>query len=209
MTKIIVIDDDPGIRNNLRVMLKAEGHEVQAAENGRTGLEAIQTSRPDLVICDVMMPELDGFGLLEKLRKIPGFSDLPFIFLTALDDRGSLRKGMNLGADDFLNKPYTREDLLEAVDTRLKKHQRAVRDVAERLLSRDDELMDRFRDRAPATPPEQEVMGDTGRMIEATVLFSDIRNFTTLSERLTAAQTAQFLNAYFERACSAIVRHGG
>lgn len=209
MTKIIVIDDDPGIRNNLRLMLRAEGHDVQAAENGRLGLEAIQKARPDLVICDIMMPELDGFGVLEKLRDIPGFADLPFIFLTALDDRTSLRKGMNLGADDYLSKPFTRDDLLEAVGTRLKKHDSAVRAVAERLLSRDDELMDRFRDRAPAKPPEKEVLKDTGRMIEATVLFSDIRNFTTLSERLTATQTAELLNAYFERSCGAIVRHGG
>ena len=209
MTKIIVIDDDPGIRNNLRLILKAEGHDVQAAENGRAGLEAIQKSRPDLVICDVMMPLLDGFGVLEALRKIPGFADLPFIFLTALDDRTSLRKGMNLGADDYLNKPFTREDLIDAIGTRLKKHESAVLAVAERLLSRDDELMDRFRARAPVDVSEKEAMKDTGRMIEATVLFSDIRNFTTLSERLTATQVAELLNAYFERACGAIVRHGG
>ena len=126
MARILVIEDEFQIRLNLQLMLKAEGHEVEQASNGREGLSKFAESRPDLVLCDVMMPELDGFGVLEALRANPDNADLPFVFVTALDDRASMRRGMNLGADDFLNKPFTRDELLEAVNTRLAKHKHTL-----------------------------------------------------------------------------------
>ena len=213
MAKILVIEDEFQIRLNLSLMLKGEGHEVTQAANGKEGLTQLAASRPDLVLCDVMMPELDGFGVLEALRAKPENADLPFMFLTALDDRASMRRGMNLGADDFLNKPFTRDELLEAVNSRLSKHQRTVEALSARIVSEPDEMRARFRSRsagqAEAAVDDAIAAGATGKMIVGTVLFSDIRNFTTISERLTSAQTAELLNAYFHGACAPVLAHGG
>ena len=213
MAKIVVIEDEMQIRLNLQMMLKAEGHDVTQAANGREGLARIAAGRPDLVLCDVMMPELDGFGVIEALRADPATADVPFVFLTALDDRASMRRGMNLGADDFLNKPFTRDELLDAVKTRLAKHQRTVDVLASRIVSQPEEMHARFRGRATgmADAPMDDTLaaGATGKMINGTVLFSDIRNFTTISERLTSPQTAELLNAYFQEACTPVVAQGG
>ena len=213
MAKIVVIEDEMQIRLNLQMMLKAEGHDVTQAANGREGLARIAAGRPDLVLCDVMMPELDGFGVIEALRADPATADVPFVFLTALDDRASMRRGMNLGADDFLNKPFTRDELLDAIKTRLAKHQRTVDVLASRIVSQPEEMHARFRGRATGmadTPMDDTVAaGATGKMINGTVLFSDIRNFTTISERLTSPQTAELLIAYFQEACLPVVAQGG
>ncbi len=100
--KVLVIEDEPSIRNNIMLMLKVERYAATGAENGRVGLELARRDPPDLILCDVMMPEMDGFAVLEALRAEPRFAEIPFIFLTALDDRSSTRRGMNLGADDYL-----------------------------------------------------------------------------------------------------------
>lgn len=214
MKKILVVEDEAAIRLNLTLMLKGEGYEVDSAEDGRAGIEHAQRFGPDLIVSDVMMPELDGFGMLEALRADPRFADTPFIFLTALNDRGSMRRGMNLGADDFLNKPFTRDELIEAVNSRLKKYENATRSLAERLVAGNDELRRWYRQSLAGAEPERplvfaETAGMTGKMAVATVLFADIRNFTTYSERLTAGQIAELLNAYFEAVCQPIVRNGG
>jgi serine/threonine-protein kinase PpkA len=215
MADILVIDDEAPIRLNLQLMLRKEGHSVRAAVNGKAGLEEIMRQRPALVLCDVMMPELDGFGVLEAVRAEPMLADVPFIFLTALDSRASLRRGMNLGADDYLNKPFTREELLEAVNTRLKKHEKTETAVKDRVLSRQEDLRERFQheraNHGPDMPdPAAEASaGITGRLQVATLLFSDIRGFTTISERLTVSQVAELLNAYFEQACAPIIRNRG
>ena len=211
MSDILVIEDEPQIRFNLQLMLSGEGHHVRTAANGALGLEELANQRPDLVLCDVMMPVLDGFGVLEKLRADPKNSDLPFLFLTALDDRANMRRGMNLGADDYINKPFTRDELIEAVAARLKQHQRVNEAVSSRLVSAPEALRERFRhgiDHADVAE-QQAAAAATGKMVFATVLFSDIREFTTISERLTSSATAEFLNAYFERACAPVLRNGG
>jgi class 3 adenylate cyclase len=214
MKKILVVEDEASIRLNLTLMLKGEGYETDSAENGRAGIEHAKSFGPDLIVSDVMMPELDGFGMLEALRADPRYADTPFIFLTALNDRGSMRRGMNLGADDFLNKPFTRDELIEAVNSRLKKYENAARSLAERLVAGNDELRRWYRQSLTGAEPERplafaETAGMTGQMTVATVLFADIRNFTTYSERLTAGQIAELLNAYFEAVCQPIVRNGG
>jgi len=138
MSKILVVEDDASIRLNLVLMLKGEEYTVDSAEDGRAGIEHAKSFAPDLIVSDVMMPELDGFGMLEALRADSRFADTPFIFLTALNDRSSMRRGMNLGADDFLNKPFTRDELIEAVSSRLKKYESAARSLAKRLVAGND-----------------------------------------------------------------------
>jgi len=119
MNKILIIEDQPQMRRNLATILEMENFQVIAAENGQRGLELARREKPDLVICDVMMPELDGYGVLQALRAETALATTPFVFLTAKGDKLELRKGMNLGADDYLTKPVQREDLLAAVRSRL------------------------------------------------------------------------------------------
>lgn len=117
--RILIIEDQAPMRRNIALMLELEGYEVLTAENGRTGLEKARAEKPDLVICDVMMPELDGHGVVQALRAEAATAIVPFIFLTAKSDKSDLRIGMNFGADDYLTKPVVREDLLAAVSARL------------------------------------------------------------------------------------------
>lgn len=121
--KILVVEDEDGIRNNLVRMLRLEGYESLEASNGFKGLQIARQEAPDLILSDVMMPELDGYGLLEALRADPLTAAIPFIFLTARTDRLDRRHGMNLGADDYLGKPFSRDELLDAVTARLKRIQ--------------------------------------------------------------------------------------
>ncbi len=121
MKRILVIEDEPEMRRNLQTMLRLEGFEVLSAANGRAGLAVAQAEIPDLILCDVMMPVMDGHELLRALREVPGTMNIPFVFLTAKGERADLPSGMNLGADDYLTKPVAREDLLEAVNARFKR----------------------------------------------------------------------------------------
>ncbi len=121
MTNILIIEDEPQIRDIIQEILECEGYRTLEAENGLTGLQIAQQSSPDLIVCDVMMPELDGFDVLAGIRQDPGIGNIPMIFLTAKTDRASVRKGMNLGADDYITKPFTHLELLSAIDARLKK----------------------------------------------------------------------------------------
>ena len=119
MSKIVVIEDQPQMRRNICIILEMENYKVFSAADGQQGLELIHTHQPNLVICDMMMPVLDGQGVLKALRENPATATLPFIFLTARGDKPDIRLGMNLGADDYLTKPVVREDLLAAIETRL------------------------------------------------------------------------------------------
>lgn len=119
MKKILVIEDEPEMRRNLLTILKLEKFQATGAENGRAGLAAVKRDKPDLILCDVMMPELDGHGVLDALRQDAEWASIPFIFLTAKGEKEDLRCGMNLGADDYLTKPVARRDLLEAINARL------------------------------------------------------------------------------------------
>lgn len=128
--KILLIEDQAPMRRNLALMLELEGYEVLTAENGRRGVEQALTHRPDLVLCDVMMPELDGYGVVQTLRENPATATLPFVFLTAKGERSDVRMGMNFGADDYLTKPVIRDDLLSAVEVRLARAELARRQQA-------------------------------------------------------------------------------
>ncbi len=123
MKKILVIEDHAPMRENLVLMLKMEGFEVLCAEDGRRGLELVASAAPDLILCDVMMPELDGYGVLQALRARPATATLPFLFLTAKGEKLDQRTGMNLGADDYLVKPVAKTEVLAAITARLQRRQ--------------------------------------------------------------------------------------
>lgn len=122
-TKILVIEDSRDLREDVVEMLLLEGYQAFGAENGVIGVERAHDEHPDLIVCDIMMPELDGFGVLQELRGVPTTARIPFIFLTAKTERIDMRNGMVLGADDFLTKPFVIEELLASIDTQLKKRQ--------------------------------------------------------------------------------------
>ena len=121
MVKILLIEDEELVRENVLELLDAEGFETCCADNGRVGINIAQQENPDLILCDVMMPELDGYGVLEQVRQNPHTVTIPFIFLTAKAAKGDFRAGMELGADDYLTKPFTRAELLGAVGSQLRK----------------------------------------------------------------------------------------
>src|SRR5215471_16421752 len=122
MKKILVIEDEAETRDNLVLMLEMEGFKPFSAPNGRTGVAVAKRERPDVILCDVSMPQLDGYGVLEALRADETTVSIPFIFLTARGDKKDVRAGMNLGADDYLTKPATAEEVLAAIAARLERH---------------------------------------------------------------------------------------
>lgn len=137
MKKILLIEDDITLRENTAELLElTDCYEVTMAANGRIGIEKAISELPDLIVCDIMMPEVDGYGVLETLSKNPTTQFIPFIFLSAKTERSDVRKGMNLGADDYITKPFTEEELTSAIESRLAKSsilkdQRVVKGVNE------------------------------------------------------------------------------
>jgi len=121
MKKILLIEDNADIRDNAAEILELSNYTVITAANGKKGLEMALQQRPDLIICDIMMPELDGYGVLHAVQKHESIKNTPFIFLTAKTERSDFRKGMELGADDFISKPFDGTELLNAVEGRLRK----------------------------------------------------------------------------------------
>ncbi|MEZ4919467.1 MAG: response regulator [Saprospiraceae bacterium] len=124
MKKILIIEDNPDVRENLAEILELEGYEVGTAQDGKDGVEKALGNPPDLILCDVMMPELDGFGVLHILSKNPKTSDIPFLFLTAKAEKDDFRRGMSMGADDYITKPFDDVQLLQTIEVRLKKTER-------------------------------------------------------------------------------------
>jgi DNA-binding response OmpR family regulator len=119
--KILVIEDDELVRLSTLDLLMAEGFAVIEASNGQAGIKLASEQSPDLIICDIMMPELDGYRVLEALQNSSATATIPFIFLTAKTEQSALRQGMELDADDYLTKPFNLDQLLAAIDTRLRK----------------------------------------------------------------------------------------
>jgi DNA-binding NarL/FixJ family response regulator len=152
MKKILVIEDEPEMRRNLTTVLRLEQFHALPAENGRIGIELAKKEKPDLILCDVMMPELDGYGVIAVLRADQETAAIPFIFLTAKGEKPDIRAGMNLGADDYLTKPVTKHDLLDAINSRL---ERATQQAV-------PEFNPNFR----SAKPLEEVLGLTPRVAE-------------------------------------------
>lgn len=121
MKTILVIEDQPVMRSKTVTILKMEGFEVLEAGNGTEGITVAQEELPDLILCDIMMPDQDGYAVLQAVRLNKATATIPFIFLTAKGEKMDLRTGMNLGADDYLVKPTPRVDLLEAIHARFER----------------------------------------------------------------------------------------
>jgi CheY-like chemotaxis protein/CRP-like cAMP-binding protein len=121
MKSVLVIDDNADIRENTAEILELAGYKTFTAENGKQGVEVAQKEKPDVIVCDIMMPELDGYGVLHLLRKNEDTQRIPFVFLTAKTERSDFRKGMEMGADDYITKPFDDIELLNAIEVRLKK----------------------------------------------------------------------------------------
>lgn len=119
--KILLIEDNLDVRENTAEILELADFNVTTAENGKVGVKLAKELLPDLIICDIMMPELDGYGVLHILSKSPETSTIPFVFLTAKAEKSDFRKGMNLGADDYLTKPFDETELMDVIEGRLKK----------------------------------------------------------------------------------------
>jgi DNA-binding response OmpR family regulator len=117
--KILIIDGQPEMRRNLTTILELEKFQPLAAENGRVGVELARKEKPDLILSEIVMPELDGFGVITALRGTPETESIPFIFLTAKGEKRDVRTGMSLGADDYLTKPVAKTDLLGVIRSRL------------------------------------------------------------------------------------------
>ena len=255
MANILVVEDDPTIRELVRLHLASANHDVITAADGLQGLQLAVSKLPDIIISDVQMPNMDGFGMLAAVRANEQTALIPVIFLTALDDRDSFRKSMNLGADDFLNKPVKRSELLNAITGRLKRLEGNRQSGAHATLERTDvrwAANSRAADRAAAAsaalaasndvathPPGEPGRGAPGakprrsldltshfssmeersppdvraatsrETVYGTVLFADIRNFTSMAELLEPGQVVEFLNAFFGQACEPILDQAG
>lgn len=137
--KILVIDDNLEIRENVSEILELSGYDTQMAVDGKSGLKQAIDWLPDLIICDIMMPGIDGYGVLQSLSGNPKTALIPFVFLSAKAEGGDIRKGMNLGADDYLTKPFEETDLLNVVQTRLRKNE-----ALKQLKAMNEEGLDQF-----------------------------------------------------------------
>lgn len=139
MKKILLIEDNPDVRESTVDILELANYEVITADNGRSGIEQALACKPDLIVCDIMMPVLDGYGVLHILSKNPETAGIPLVFLTAKSEKADMRKGMNLGADDYLTKPFEGMELLDAVESRLQKS-----DLLKKEFTRNADGLDTF-----------------------------------------------------------------
>lgn len=167
MARILVIEDETIVRENLVELLEAEGYEVLAAADGREGLELARAQMPDLILCDILMPEMSGHEVLERLARDPVTAVIPFIFLTARAEREDMRLGMTLGADDYITKPFTHADVLQAITTRLEKRRRLVSQYEAKL----DELRQQMARMLPheLRTPLTLIMGYSSLLLESSL----------------------------------------
>ena len=144
--KILIIEDNTGMRENIQEILELSNYEVQATPDGLVGIQLARQFKPDLVLCDIMMPNLDGFGVLKIMQQDPHLQSIPLIFLTAKAEKEDFRKGMNLGAEDYLVKPFEDFDLLEVISKKLQKYEDLAKNRTSKTLAGliEFEHLDRF-----------------------------------------------------------------
>ncbi len=174
MPKILAIDDETNMLDLIRAFLSMDQHTVETAQNGEEALTIARNFLPDLILCDVMMPDMDGYTVLNKLQEIPELKGTPFVFLTGLGDMQHMRQGMNSGADDYLTKPFTYKDISQAIKIRLDKHEAVTEKVVEqvsqeyteKLASADHKLhMALYRDELTGLPNTRQLDEDFGQAL--------------------------------------------
>ena len=144
MKTILLIEDDIVLRENTKELLELSDYNVNTAANGKLGLQAAIATLPDIIVCDIMMPELDGYGVLEGLSKQDSTMHIPFIFLSAKTERHDVRKGMDLGADDYITKPFSEDEIISAIESRLAKAA-ILKDRRNQQASKNDDSQDELR----------------------------------------------------------------
>ncbi len=211
MPLIVVMDDDASTRVLVAAVLRKEGYDVLAAEDGALGLALIREHKPDLVVSDVQMPNMDGFGVLEAVRADESITTTPIILLTSLQDRAHMRQGMTTGADDYLTKPFAPQELRDAVNTQLSKLVRAEavqsqlvdRAVATALAAQHEKIGTLYEKRMAKELSEQ--WPDSGggqhdgneRYASATVLYADVRDYTQWTQRLSTNELGEVITQFY------------
>jgi class 3 adenylate cyclase len=209
--RVLAVDDDPGMRSLIAHVLERRRCRVVQAAHGGEALEQLRAGAYDLVVCDVQMPVMDGFGLLQAVRATPPLARLPFVLVTAFSDREAILRGMRLGADDFLAKPLRPAALTEVVDVALDKRRRMSAVLSQLALPEPQDLCARYARarRGPVPRAAREPAGATGHMVTQSILFADIRGFTAMAERLSARDVAELLSRFLNAACAPVVRERG
>jgi CheY-like chemotaxis protein len=198
MALVIVVEDTPEIRDLMRFVLLKDGYDVLVARDGRAGLALVRQHKPDLVVSDVQMPEMNGFELVMALRKDPQIATTPVILLTALQERADMREGMNAGADDFITKPFTPRELSDAVAAQLNKRGA----VSRQLLDQKNRLAALYEQRlahemAQLWPTGSESAEGDESFGQATALFVDIVGYGALAERLDADELSALVKRFY------------
>ncbi len=215
-SRILVVDDTPANIQSLAAILKEHGYQISVATNGKQALEVVKRVPPDLILLDVMMPEMDGFETCRRLKTDEATRQIPVIFLTAKTETADLVQGFELGAVDYVAKPFNAHELLARVNTHL-----TMDELRRRLAGKNAELarahelvrraFGRYVSEEVATSilqsPEGLELGGEER--EVTILMSDLRGFTALAARLTPHEVIAFLNLYLEAMVEVISRYGG
>jgi len=218
MLQVLIIDDAAEVRTKVLRCLARADVQLSSAANGLQGLEQARATKPDLIICDIDMPEMNGFEVLEALRADEELASVQIMLLTGYSSRDSMRLGMTLGADDYLTKPFTDEELISAFNGLLKKRGRIELLLDHAAKNREEFLRRMFAHTFSADERSQRPVFDqswkatlaTSLVIDhGAVLHANIRGFTSIAEKLTAQEVETLLCAYFERACMRVRIHGG
>jgi adenylate cyclase len=215
-SRILVVDDTPANIQTLAAILKTKGYQISVATNGKQALEALARVQPDLILLDVMMPEMDGFETCRRLKEGEATKQIPVIFLTARTDTADIVKGFELGAVDYVAKPFSAHELLARVNTHLTMDELRRSLAAKNAeLARAHELVRRAFGRyvseevAASILQSPEGLELGGEEREVTILMSDLRGFTALAARLSPHEVIEFLNLYLEAMVDVISRYEG
>lgn len=198
--KILIVDDEPFNVDYLEQELEELNYDIIIAGNGKDALDQVRSEKPDLILLDIMMPVMDGFAVLEELKADPFMRHIPIIVISAVNDLESVVKGIKLGAEDYLPKPFEPTLLHARISASLEK--KSLRDQQRKLLHT-------FASEAVAEQLMANGFSLGGKKISASIMFTDIRSFTTLSEKSDAADVIELLNDYFAAVFEPISQHGG
>jgi adenylate cyclase len=187
-SRILVIEDEPANIQTLSTLLKERGHQISIATNGRQALEVLERIRPDLILLDIMMPEMDGFETCRRIKASTAWREIPIIFLTAKTDTADIVRGFELGAVDYVAKPFNAHELLARVNTHL---------TLDYLHRENERLLLNVLPASIANKLKQQVGIIAERFDDASVLFADIVGFTPLSARLSPTELIESLNRVF------------